>query len=128
MDKDIGQKVTWAKVANLETILVTTGTIVEVPDFDDRGREIRMIIEYAEDRVENLDVLKSLNVMTNRGGTIPLGAVARMAVVRAPGSIVRSDGKVIFRVDSGGWFASIYGKVFKLEEFNPSPPYPFTLV
>ena len=50
MDKDIGQKVTWAKVANLETILVTTGTIVEVPDFDDRGCRTQVVTQVDDAR------------------------------------------------------------------------------
>ena len=50
MDKDIGQKVTWAKIANLETILVTTGTIVEVCDFDDRGCRTQVVTEVDDAR------------------------------------------------------------------------------
>ncbi len=37
MNRDIGRKVTWAKLANLDTMLVTAGTITEICDFDDRG-------------------------------------------------------------------------------------------
>ncbi|MCX5771564.1 MAG: twin-arginine translocation signal domain-containing protein [Candidatus Hydrogenedentes bacterium] len=43
MDKDLGQKVTWAKLANLDTILVTTGTITEICDFDDRGCRTQLV-------------------------------------------------------------------------------------
>ncbi len=45
MNADIGQKLTWAKVAHLDTILVTTGTIVEVCDFDDRGCRTQVVAE-----------------------------------------------------------------------------------
>jgi len=50
MDRDIGREVTWAKVANLETILVKTGTIVEVPDFDDRGCRTQVVTEVDDAR------------------------------------------------------------------------------
>jgi len=45
MDTDIGQKVTWAKIANLDAILAATGTIVEVCDFDDRGCRTQVVTE-----------------------------------------------------------------------------------
>ena len=48
MNRDIGQKVTWAKLANLESFLVATGTIIEVCDFDDRGCRTQVVT-----RVEN---------------------------------------------------------------------------
>ncbi|NQT15107.1 MAG: hypothetical protein HQ582_20285 [Planctomycetes bacterium] len=51
MDKDLGQKVTWAKVANLDTVLVTTGTIVEVWDFDDRGCRTQVVTEVDDARM-----------------------------------------------------------------------------
>jgi len=50
MNQDLGQKVTWAKVANLDTILVTTGTIVEVCDFDDRGCRTQVVTEVDDAR------------------------------------------------------------------------------
>jgi hypothetical protein len=45
MDKDLGQKVTWAKLANLDTILVATGTITEICDFEDRGCRTQLVAE-----------------------------------------------------------------------------------
>ena len=50
LDKDLGQKVTWAKIANLDSILVTTGTIVEVCDFDDRGCRTQVVTEVDDAR------------------------------------------------------------------------------
>jgi hypothetical protein len=50
MNKDLGEKVTWAKIANLDTILVTTGTIVEVCDFDDRGCRTQVVTEVEDAR------------------------------------------------------------------------------
>jgi hypothetical protein len=50
MDGDVGRKVTWAKVANLDTILITTGTIVEVCDFDDRGCRTQVVTEVDDAR------------------------------------------------------------------------------
>ena len=45
MDEDLGQKVTWAKLANLDTILVASGTITEICDFDDRGCRTQLVAE-----------------------------------------------------------------------------------
>ena len=45
MNQDIGQPVTWAKIANLDTILITPGKIVEVCDFDDRGCRTQLVAE-----------------------------------------------------------------------------------
>ena len=45
MNRDIGQPVTWAKLANLEAILFTTGKIAEVWDFDDRGCRTQVVTE-----------------------------------------------------------------------------------
>jgi hypothetical protein len=50
MDQDLGQKVTWAKIANLDTVLLTTGTIVEVCDFDDRGCRTQVVCEVDDAR------------------------------------------------------------------------------
>ena len=50
MNKDLGQKVTWAKIANLDSILVTTGEIVEVCDFDDRGCRTQVVTEVEDAR------------------------------------------------------------------------------
>jgi hypothetical protein len=45
MNQDLGQKVTWAKLANLDAILATTGTITEVCDFDDRGCRTQVVTQ-----------------------------------------------------------------------------------
>jgi hypothetical protein len=50
MDRDLGQKVTWAKIANLDSILVATGTIIEVPDFDDRGCRTQIVTQVENAR------------------------------------------------------------------------------
>jgi hypothetical protein len=50
MNQDIGQKVTWAKIANLDTILAATGTIIEVPDFDDRGCRTQVVTQVENAR------------------------------------------------------------------------------
>lgn len=51
---DIGQTVTWAKLANLDTILVANGTIVEICDFDDRGCRTQ-IVAAVDDAREMLE-------------------------------------------------------------------------
>jgi hypothetical protein len=50
MNQDIGQSVTWAKLANLDTILYTNGKIVEVCDFDDRGCRTQVVTEVENAR------------------------------------------------------------------------------
>ncbi len=45
MNRDIGQKITWAKVVNLDTIMLTTGRITEICDFDDRGCRTQLVAE-----------------------------------------------------------------------------------
>jgi hypothetical protein len=46
----LGQLITCAKLANLDTILVSTGTIIEVPDFDDRGCRTQITTQVADAR------------------------------------------------------------------------------
>ncbi len=50
MNQDIGQKVTWAKIANLDSILIKTGTIIEVCDFEDRGCRTQVVTEIDDAR------------------------------------------------------------------------------
>lgn len=50
MNQDIGKKVTWAKIANLDTILLASGTISEVCDFDDRGCRTQVVTEVENAR------------------------------------------------------------------------------
>ncbi len=50
MNQDIGKKVTWAKIANLDSILLATGTICEVCDFDDRGCRTQVVTEVDDAR------------------------------------------------------------------------------
>jgi hypothetical protein len=50
MHQDIGQKITWAKIANLDTILAATGTISEICDFDDRGCRTQLVAEVDDAR------------------------------------------------------------------------------
>jgi hypothetical protein len=50
MNRDIGQKVTWAKLANLDTMLVATGKIIEVPEFDDRGCRTQVVAQVKNAR------------------------------------------------------------------------------
>ena len=50
MNQDVGQKVTWAKLANLDTLLVATGKIIEVCDFDDRGCRTQVVTEVDDAR------------------------------------------------------------------------------
>ncbi|MHC4440969.1 MAG: hypothetical protein ACYTA5_00095, partial [Planctomycetota bacterium] len=51
----VGQVITCAKLVNLDTILVSTGKITEVPDFDDRGcrTQITTEVDNAQQMVNN---------------------------------------------------------------------------
>jgi HAE1 family hydrophobic/amphiphilic exporter-1 len=79
-----------------------------LPDFDDDGREVAMQIEYEEVEVENLDILKNLNILTNAGVQLPLGALATMKVTRGLGSIARSDGKTIMGITATPMVDNVY--------------------
>jgi len=46
----VGQEVTCAKLANLDTILISTGKITEVPDYDDRGCRTQIVTRVADAR------------------------------------------------------------------------------
>lgn len=46
----LGQVITCAKLVNLDTLLVSTGKIIEVPDFDDRGCRTQITTEVADAR------------------------------------------------------------------------------
>lgn len=46
----IGQTITCAKLANLDTMILSTGKIVEIPDFDDRGCRTQITTEVADAR------------------------------------------------------------------------------
>ena len=37
VDLRVGHEITCAKLVNLDTMLISTGKIIEIPDFDDRG-------------------------------------------------------------------------------------------
>ncbi len=50
VDMRIGQAITCAKLVNLDTLLVSTGKIIEVPDFDDRGCRTQITTEVANAR------------------------------------------------------------------------------
>jgi L-fucose isomerase-like protein len=44
----VGQPITCAKLVNLDTMILSTGKIVEVPDFDDRGCRTQIVTEVAD--------------------------------------------------------------------------------
>ncbi len=54
MDRDISREVTWAKTANNDTILVSTGIIREVCDFDDRGCRTQVVTEVTSSSAREL--------------------------------------------------------------------------
>ncbi|MCY2950403.1 MAG: hypothetical protein NTU53_00270, partial [Planctomycetota bacterium] len=45
-----GQPITCAKLVNLESLLISTGKITDIPDFDDRGCRTQIITEVADAR------------------------------------------------------------------------------
>ena len=54
MDRDISREVTWSKVANNESILVSTGIIREVFEFDDRGCRTQVVTEVTSSSAREL--------------------------------------------------------------------------
>jgi hypothetical protein len=46
----LGQAITCAKIVNLDTILVSNGKIIEIPDFDDRGCRTQITTEVTDAR------------------------------------------------------------------------------
>ncbi|MEI8374556.1 MAG: hypothetical protein WCJ35_17160 [Planctomycetota bacterium] len=46
----VGQPITCAKLVNLDSLLISTGKITEIPDFDDRGCRTQIITEVADAR------------------------------------------------------------------------------
>jgi len=54
MDRDISREVTWSKVANNDTLLVSTGIIREVCDFDDRGCRTQVVTEVTSSTAREL--------------------------------------------------------------------------
>lgn len=64
----VGQEITCAKLCNLDTMLLSTGTITEIPDFDDRGCRTQIVTKVADARsmVDSWGsgVLEGENMMT----------------------------------------------------------------
>jgi hypothetical protein len=46
----VGQQITCAKLANLDTMLLSAGRITEIPDFDDRGCRTQIVTQVANAR------------------------------------------------------------------------------
>lgn len=46
----VGQDITCANLANLDTMLISTGKIIELTDFHDRGRRTQITTEVANSR------------------------------------------------------------------------------
>lgn len=46
----VGQEITCAKLVNLDTMLISTGKIIEIPDFDDRGCRTQIVTKVADSR------------------------------------------------------------------------------
>ena len=44
----VGQAITCAKLVNLDTLIVSTGKIIEIPDFEDRGCRTQITTEVAD--------------------------------------------------------------------------------
>jgi hypothetical protein len=50
VDFKIGQEITCAKLVNLDTMLVSSGKVIEIPDFDDRGCRTQIVTRVADAR------------------------------------------------------------------------------
>ena len=56
----VGQEITCAKLVNLDTMLISTGKIIEITDFDDRGCRTQITTEVAN----------AQNMLANWGGGV----------------------------------------------------------
>jgi len=54
MDRDINREVTWSKLANNDSLLVSTGIIREVFEFDDRGCRTQVLTEVTSSSAREL--------------------------------------------------------------------------
>ncbi len=54
MDRDLGREVTWCKLANNDSLLVSTGIMREVCDFDDRGCRTQVVTEVTTSSARDL--------------------------------------------------------------------------
>ena len=54
MNRDLGREVTWGKVANNNTLLVATGIMREICDFDDRGCRTQVVTEVTSSSAREL--------------------------------------------------------------------------
>ncbi len=95
-----------------------------LPDYNDRGREIRMQIEYEEAEVENLDILNNLNISSNSGARLPLATVADLLVTRGSGSIVRSNGKTVMGITATPLVDNVYTVSRKVTEVMEGYDFP----
>ncbi len=50
VEMKIGQEITCVKLVNLDEMLLSTGKIIEIPDFDDRGCRTQIVTEVADAR------------------------------------------------------------------------------
>jgi len=95
-----------------------------LPDFDDKGREIRMQIEYEEKDIENLNLLNNMNIMTNSGASIPLASISKLRVKRGPGSIVRSNGRTVMGITVSPMNKNLYTVSRKISQVFENYDFP----
>jgi hydrophobic/amphiphilic exporter-1 (mainly G- bacteria), HAE1 family len=72
---------------------------VQLPRFQERGREVPFIIEYDKDKVSGLGTVQDLNVW-NGESRIALAAITDMTFASAPRSIRRLNGSATFYVQA----------------------------
>ncbi|MCB9899398.1 MAG: efflux RND transporter permease subunit [Planctomycetes bacterium] len=64
-----------------------------LPDLQVGDRDVRVQIEYAQNDVESLELLRGLSLRTDKGAKIPLASVASLEFEKALGSLVRRNGE-----------------------------------
>ncbi|RMI17265.1 MAG: efflux RND transporter permease subunit [Calditrichaeota bacterium] len=71
---------------------------ISLPRFQASDREIQMRIQLREEDRENLQQLKNITFMNNRGRPIPLSAIATFQITKGFGQIARENGKTFLAV------------------------------
>ncbi len=97
-----------------------TGTImyalrgIQLPRYQTREKEIRMLIQLRKEDRQNFEQLKNLTFFTANGKEVPLATIARLEVKKGFGEIRRENGKTYLSVKANTTskdIAALYQKI-----------------
>ena len=71
---------------------------VQLPELRLGDREVDLRVQLEREDRRTLAQLRDMTVVTTAGSEVPLGAIARFRVARAPGQITRRDGKTAITI------------------------------